>query len=201
MVALSFIQNILQQCGKQALLLIEDMGPLLPDEIRAVKMPQACITRDVRLPVAFDLLRLHVQNNGGFCESVPRHEDERVCMLAYGFSKNELTKTRLAFRQSICMTSPEEIHTIISEYIQPSELSSGDNLAHGEAGLSPPTAKESSGNRSENGIQAILRLSQGDMDCLLEMRSALQQLHVDSRVDSRTCRRNIQHQLHRVRDY
>ena len=85
------------------------MGPLLPDEIRAVKTPQARITRDVRLPVAFDLLRLHVQNNNGFCESVPRHEDERVCMLAYGFSKNELTKTRLAFRQSICMTSPEEI--------------------------------------------------------------------------------------------
>ena len=171
------------------------MGPLLPDEIRVVKIPQARINRSVRLPVAFDLLRLHVQNNNGFCESVPRHEDERVCMLAYGFGKSELTKTRLAFRQSICMTSPEEIHTILSEYIQPPEAPSSENSTRGVEWPSPPTAKEL------NGIQAILQLSQGDMDCLLEMRSLLQQVHADSRMDGSICRRNIQYQLSQVSDY
>lgn len=160
---------------------MQDFGPLLPDEIRAFKVPHPRITRDVRLPVAFDLLRLHAQRYGGFYEYVPRHEEDRVCLFAYGFQKNRLTRTRLAFRQFIELTSPEDLQTIAKEYIGLENHSPSEQPSN-------PTLHVVSTQRSECGLRMILRLLQGDMDCLLSMRSHFQQQGMSRITHSRDIR-------------
>lgn len=160
---------------------MQDFGPLLSDEIRALKVPHPRIARDIRLPVAFDLLRLHAQRYGGFYEYVPRHEEDRVCLFAYGFKKNVLTRTRLAFRQFIEMTSPEDLQTIAKEYIGLENHSTSEQPSN-------PTLPVVSTQRSECGLRMILRLLQGDMDCLLSLHSHFQQQGLSRITHSRDIR-------------
>ena len=136
--------------GGRGLVLIADEGPLMFDEVCVDREPVPMIAGDVRLPVAFELLQLHVMSRKGFWESASRHEDHRVCLLGYGFQPASLPRTRLSFKQCVESMSPDSIYTLQESLI-------------GEP------------NPSIQALLLMLRLTQGDQDTMMSMHRWLNQ--------------------------
>ena len=145
---LRLLQMCLDLADGRGLVLVADEGPLLPDEVCVDRDPVPCVTGDVRLPISFEFLRLHALSRKGFCESTTIHEDYRVCMLAYGFESASLPRTRLSFKQCLEVMSVDCIHILQESLLQETKSSLRTSLL-------------------------LLRLTQGDQDTMIAMRSML----------------------------
>lgn len=56
----------------RGLMLVADEGPMMPDEVCVDRDPVPTVSGDIRLPVAFELLKLHVKSQErilGECQS------------------------------------------------------------------------------------------------------------------------------------
>ena len=132
----------------RGLMLVADEGPMMPDEVCVDRDPVPTVSGDIRLPVAFELLKLHVKSRKGFWESASLHEDYRVCLLGYGFQPMSLPRTRLSFKQCVEGMSPDCIHTL------------QESLLHEP-------------NPSIQVLLLMLRLAQGDQDTVMAMHRGL----------------------------